>query len=65
MKNLSYIREFSLEPEENLSCHDYVVIYDGTSMSAKSLGKYFVIGLIDHSWGHLDSTNHVYPHLAI
>ena len=24
-----------------------------------------VIGLIGHSWGHLDSSNHVYPHLAI
>jgi len=32
--------EFSMEPEENLICHDYVAIYDGTSMSAKSLGKF-------------------------
>ena len=24
-----------------------------------------VIGLIGHSWGHLDSSNPVYPHLAI
>ena len=24
-----------------------------------------VIGLIGHSWGHLDSSSHVYPHLAI
>ena len=24
-----------------------------------------VTGLIDHSWGQLDSSNHVYPHLAI
>ena len=24
-----------------------------------------VIGLIGYFWGHLDSSNHVYPHLAI
>ena len=24
-----------------------------------------VIGLIGHSWGQLDTSNHVYPHLAI
>ena len=31
----------------------------------KDIQLNMVIRLIGHSWGHLDSSNHVYPHLAI
>ena len=37
----------------------------GNNGNSKNLQVIMVIGLIGHSWGHLDSSNHVYPHLAI
>ena len=36
-----------------------------TNYFSWNLQVIMVIGLIGHSWGHLDSSNHVYPHLAI
>ena len=58
--HLSVLESVYIKTQNSVLCKqkDFIV----------SLGifKYImVIGLIGHSWGHLDSTNHVYPHLAI